>query len=138
MLDLREAHLNWIELGRVCCVKDGHHIKFLVYWFNYLGMMNAKVIHEESDLLVAMLLHDQLDVLDERLSIEGFVNDHRLLYAFFVGDAHEKSESRFIQEIFRQLDVVVLVTVLIVTHRLPSEHGLIDVDDFAAFRFTLR
>ena len=91
--------------------------------------MAGEVVHEQCDLGISICGSQLLQVFFELLVVHGLWKLHVQLLALLSGDAREHSHGRFGDPGLIDCHILGWQAVLGPRHRLPSEHGLVNVNN---------
>ena len=125
LLDLAEHQLDRVQLALVWQVKQPSNVQLLHPRLRLLGPVHRQIIHEQTDLLLAVRVPHHLQVLEELLDVHRLLEHPVLLDAIFGGDAHQQRLGPLIQEPLVDGHVFVLGRPLVLHHGLAGEHSLI-------------
>ena len=132
LLDLRKAQFDRVELGRVGDVEDVADPEALHLSERLLRSVGGQVVHEEAELVVAVLFFQLLQVSLELRHVDGLLEDFEVLLASLLRDGGEQTERRLLQRVDVDTEVLFQPGPLFSAQSRSREHALVKIEDAPA------
>ena len=101
ILQLAEGELDGVVLGSVRKIPDVPHAELLHLLRAPVAGVHGEVVGEQAELVLAVLLAELLQVLDEPVGVDRLGEDPEVLLALLLGDARQQRQRRLVQQLLR-------------------------------------
>ena len=132
LLHLAEAKLYWIPIWAVSHAIDRAEFQILHRLLALFRAVRGQIVHEDADLVIAVLGPQPSKVLLELRDVHGFRELHVQLLALLARDARQHSRGGRVDPALVYRYVLMGQAVLLLRDRRPRDHCFIDIDDSVA------
>ena len=128
-LHYRKSEFDWIVLRAVCDVEAPPEAELTIDLLGVVRAVDIELIHEQKDLIVAILFSQLSQPLFELGDIHGLGEYLKVLLALLLRDGGQQSQSRLVEQSFVYSDVLFGQSPLCIYNCFPREHALVEVYD---------
>ena len=129
VLYFAEHKFDGVEVGRVRHIVDVAEPQLSHRVLTLVRGVRCQVVHEDTDLVIAILLSQFHEVFLELIDVDRLLEEHVQFLASFPRDTCQHCVWRIIELSLIHPHIEIRQTVLSLGNRMLCEHGFVDVDD---------